>query len=105
MNARQKHVKRAIEYLTRYMNTYDKQTGYLDYTDETIINDVLYGLGVAIGGREYQMADGFAKFKARLAKHIANASGEHSPGAAAEGDMLDPVVVPDFAPGTAPEKN
>ena len=73
MTARQKHVKQAIEYLARYMKTYDKQTGYLDYTDETIIDDVLYGLGVAIGGREYQMADGFAKFKERLAKHIANA--------------------------------
>jgi hypothetical protein len=27
-----------------------------------------------------------------------NAQGEYSPGATAEGDMLDPVVVPDFAP-------
>jgi len=26
-----------------------------------------------------------------------NAQGEQSPGATAEGDMLDPVVVPDFA--------
>ena len=33
-----------------------------------------------------------------------NAQGEHSTGATAEGDMLDPVVVPDFAHGNAPEK-
>ena len=33
-----------------------------------------------------------------------NAQGEHSPGATAEGDMLDPVVVPDFTPGNAPKK-
>ena len=33
-----------------------------------------------------------------------NAQGEHSPGATAEGDMLDPVAVPDFAPGNAPKK-
>ena len=74
MNARQKHVKRAIEYLKNYMNTYDNQYGYLDYTDETIINDVLYGLGVAVGGRKYEFAQGFAKFKVLLAKHIANAT-------------------------------
>lgn len=72
MNARHKHVKQAIEYLTKYMATYDKQAGYLDYADTTIIDDVLYGLGVAIGGREYQMANGYAKFRKRLAEHLAN---------------------------------
>lgn len=72
MNARQKHVKQAIEYMTKYMVTYDKQHGYLDYTDTTIIDDVLYGLGVAIGGREYQMANGYARFRKRLAEHLAN---------------------------------
>ena len=35
---------------------------------------------------------------------LSNAQGEHSTGATAEGDMLDPVVVPDFAHGNAPEK-
>ena len=35
---------------------------------------------------------------------VPNAQGEHSTGATAEGDMLDPVVVPDFAHGNAPEK-
>jgi hypothetical protein len=40
----------------------------------------------------------------RLSAWITIAEGEHSPGAAAEGDMLDPVVVPDFAPETAPKK-
>jgi hypothetical protein len=63
-------VKKSIEYLKRYVDTYDKQPRYLDYTDETIINDVLYGLGVAIGGREYQYANGFEKFKKRLRDHL-----------------------------------
>ena len=71
MTARQKKVKKTIEYLVKYMATYDKQMGYLDYRDETIIDDVLYGLGVAIGGKKYTWANGFAKFKERLAKHIA----------------------------------
>jgi len=70
MTEQQKKVKKAIEYLQNYMQTYDKQGGYLDYTDETIINDVLYGLGVAIGGKEYEFAQGFKKFKKRLITHL-----------------------------------
>jgi hypothetical protein len=71
MTARQKKVDAAIKYLVKYMATYDKQIGYLEYTDETIIEDVLYGLGVAIGGKKYMWANGFATFKERLAKHLA----------------------------------
>lgn len=71
MTARQKKVDAAIKYLVNYMTTYDKQMGYLDYTDETIIEDVLYGLGVALDGEKYKWANGFAKFKERLANHLA----------------------------------
>ena len=72
MTARQKRVKQAVEYLTRYMDTYDKQPGYLDYEDKTIIDDVLYALGVGLGGEKYRWADGFKRFKAYLAKHISD---------------------------------
>lgn len=71
---RRRRVKKAIEYLKHYMDTYDSQYGYLDYTDETIIDDVLYGLGVAIGGHKYKFASGFASFKKRLAAHISDKS-------------------------------
>jgi len=55
--------------LQHYVETYDKQEGFEDYTDETLIDDVIYGLGAALG-KEYQFADGFRKFEARLVKHI-----------------------------------
>ena len=42
--------------------------------------------------------------RALQVRQLSNAQGEHSTGATAEGDMLDPVVVPDFAHGNAPEK-
>jgi len=45
------------------------------------------------------------KDRLRHAVRNANTQGEHSPGATAEGDMLDPVVVPDFTPQTAPKKS
>jgi hypothetical protein len=72
MTSKQKRMKKAVEYLKNYMNTYSNQVGYLDYTDETLIDDVLYGLGVALGPKRYAFAQGFCKFKARLRDHLAN---------------------------------
>lgn len=66
----QQRVRKAIVYLKDYMNTYDRQVGYLDYSDDTIINDVLYGLGVALGGKKYEYADGFARWKAVLREKL-----------------------------------
>jgi len=72
MTSKQKRMKKAVKYLQDYMNTYSGQSGYLDYADETLIDDVLYGLGVALGPKRYAFARGFRKFKARLKDHIAN---------------------------------
>lgn len=69
MKPGQKRMKKAVEYLTKYMTTYDKQYGYLDYGDETYIDDILYGLGVSLGD-EYRTATGFDKFKAVLRQHL-----------------------------------
>lgn len=69
MNDRQKKVKKAIEYLKKYIVTYEEQFGYLDYSDEIIINDILYGLGAALDGK-YKFASGFDKFKERLREHL-----------------------------------
>lgn len=66
----QRRVKKAIAYLQNYMATYTNQQGYLNYEDGTIINDVLYGLGVALGGKRYEYADGFARWKAVLREKL-----------------------------------
>lgn len=34
--------------LQAYVGSYDKQSGYSDYTDKTLIDDMLYGLGRAV---------------------------------------------------------
>jgi hypothetical protein len=67
----QQRVRKAIAYLKNYMDTYDQQVGYLDYSDDTIIRDVLYGLGVALGGNKHRFFDGFARWRAVLQKHLA----------------------------------
>lgn len=68
--AAQKRMAGAVAYLAGYMANYAKQTGYEDYRDETLIDDVLYGLGAALGD-EYRFASGFELFKAKLCAHLA----------------------------------
>jgi hypothetical protein len=72
MTSKQKRMKKIVKYLQKFMATYDKQFGYLDYNDETLIDDILYGLGVALDEKEFEFAPGFKKFKDVLAKHLEN---------------------------------
>lgn len=70
MTARQKRMQKAIRFLANYMSTYEAQHGCLDYRVETLIDDVLYGLGVGIGGKDHQYASGFDVWKEKLRKHL-----------------------------------
>jgi len=70
MTESQKRVKLIIEKLQKYINTYSDQYGYLEYSDDTIIKDMLYGLGIALNEKEYTYALGFNKFKKFLHKYI-----------------------------------
>jgi len=45
-----------------YVNTYDKCKNGLD-NDETIVKDMLYGIGLCLNKKEFEFADGFKKFK------------------------------------------
>ena len=72
-----KRMKQAVKYLQDYMNTYDEQPEYLDYPVETLVNDVLYGLGVAVGGDKYKYGDGFEKFKRGLVKFLSGKEGRY----------------------------
>jgi hypothetical protein len=60
-------IEKAIDYLQHYVNTYKSQPCYKDYTEETWIEDILYGLGVSVSN-EFMFADGFHKFKCKLIK-------------------------------------
>jgi hypothetical protein len=66
----QERMEKAVAYLKDYIGTYDRQYGYLDYRDETLIDDILYGLGVALGGDAHQFSNGFDKWKAKLREHL-----------------------------------
>lgn len=62
-------IKEAVAFLQEYMNTYDQQTRYEVYRTETLIDDVLYGLGVALD-EKYKYAQGYDEFKRVLRAHL-----------------------------------
>jgi endonuclease YncB( thermonuclease family) len=70
MTVKQNRMKGVVAKLIHYMDTYDKQYGYVYYSDATFINDVLYGIGIALNEQEYQYAQGFIKFKAFLKEFL-----------------------------------
>lgn len=66
----QKRMTAAVASLTEYMKTYTMQAHYQDYSDRIFIDDVLYGLGLALSSETYAFGDGYEKFKARLRAHL-----------------------------------
>lgn len=65
----QKPMKQSVEELTKYMATYPNQYGYENWPVDMLIDDVLYGLGVAIS-EEYRFANGYSKFKQLLLERL-----------------------------------
>lgn len=81
----QKRMRAAVKYLQDYMRTYSEQYGYMDYTDETFIDDVLYGLGVAIDEEKFRFFKGAQAFKQRLREHLGS-NARVQPGRASTAD-------------------
>ena len=74
--AKEKRMQKAVKYLTEYMETYDKQLNYEKYSDKTFIDDILYGMGVALDKGKYEYSTGFREFKKVLIKHLTANMGE-----------------------------
>lgn len=60
----------AVESLKDYWETYDQQAWYESYKVETLIDDALYALGIAIDEKQFRFVDGFERFKEILRKHL-----------------------------------
>ena len=61
-----------LEEYKKFVNTYDTQIGYDTYSEETILNDFLYGIGICLDKEEYSFSDGFARFRLKLLLHLNN---------------------------------
>lgn len=68
-------IRDAVEYLVEYWGTYARQHGYINYSVETLIDDALYGLGMAIDEKQFRFADGYDRFKKVLSDHLERSEG------------------------------
>jgi hypothetical protein len=73
LTKKQKRMFKMVNDIKKYIDTYDKQIGYLDYTDDCFISDMIYAIGLSLDPKANEWATGFIKFKKELycwlAKH------------------------------------
>lgn len=55
-----------VRQFQEYVSTYSNQNGYTGYSDKTFIEDMIYGIGVAIDSDKYGTAYGYEAFKSHL---------------------------------------
>lgn len=65
---RKKQVEEAVRSLQRFWNSYGDQDFYLTYSDETIVDDALYAIGMALWGNTF--ASGYDATCAKLLEHL-----------------------------------
>jgi hypothetical protein len=64
---RRQHVREAIAHFEFYVSEYDEQAHYEDYSDVTIVRDMIYGLGIALWGEaEHKGPRGYERTVARI---------------------------------------
>jgi predicted secreted protein len=68
--AEKARIKKIVLSFNKYMRKYTKQKEYLYCSEDSVIKDVLYGLGISLNIEEYCFHDGFQKFKQRIKKMI-----------------------------------
>lgn len=73
------NIEAAVDYLTHYLETYTDQHYYRDYSLETFVQDVLYGLGRSIDKaqgvqdddpKSYEFAPGFDRLRDDLSEYL-----------------------------------
>lgn len=67
---KQKRMAKIIKTFQEYVASYSNQICCDDYSDETFIHDMIYGVGIAINEKEYTWAEGYAKWKKKLTSEM-----------------------------------
>jgi hypothetical protein len=59
---KQARMRAIVKRMIHYVDTYPQQDSYADYSDRLFIDDMLYGIGIAMHPKEFHGPDGFDKF-------------------------------------------
>lgn len=85
--ARRNRMRKIVARIQGYVATYTDQAAYADYSDDTFVNDMLYGIGMAISD-EYRHAGGFRRFKERIARELSASAPANAPAATPAGEVV-----------------
>jgi hypothetical protein len=70
---RKTRMRQMVRAFQKYVETYSGQDGYETYSDKTLLDDMLYGIGLSLQigtPTDYSGPGGFERFKQRLREHI-----------------------------------
>lgn len=65
-----KRMRLIVGRLQEYVRTYSDQAHFDTYSDTIFIDDMLYGIGIALEPLEYRTSPGFDEFKKALRAHL-----------------------------------
>jgi hypothetical protein len=68
-----KRMTKAVELFQHYVATYSKQAYFKDYSDRIFLDDMLYGIGLALQTdtpTDYSGPGGYERFKEHLRRHL-----------------------------------
>lgn len=67
---RRKRMRAIVADFQQYVASYDRQLHYDEYSDETFISDMLYGIGIALDNKRHSFAGGFREWKLALRERL-----------------------------------
>lgn len=73
VEARRKRMRAVVARFQKYVSTYSEQSHYEDYSDRIFLDDMLYGIGLALSegtAKDNSGAGGYERFKVELRRHL-----------------------------------
>ena len=70
MNKAQKRMDQIVGDFQEYVETYSNQSNWRDYSDTIFIDDMLYGIGIALNRPDHEFGKGYDTWKEKLRAHL-----------------------------------
>lgn len=82
LSRKQKRMRAVVARFQEYARTYSDQAHYDQYRDETFLDDMLYGIGIALEPKKWREGRGFDEFREMLRKRLSSSqpAGPTTPG-------------------------
>jgi hypothetical protein len=70
LTRKQKRMRDIVQRMTEYMTTYTSQYKWVDYSDRCFLDDMFYGVAIALDPERYRAGDGYELFREEIMKPL-----------------------------------